>query len=205
MNELIRTANQIREELNEASEKLEDAMTRENHARLIRDAAKEALADGEAMELAGADMTGFHDANGKALAVSSKAYQTARDAYMVQARANGLHSLVRSAAAAAESFSEEAMDVAAAKVSFDATRAAASLHGELLRFAGGADQAGLVAQVEAIAQTVSGLQAGQSDMAVVVKRNHDRIDAAIERGTRATAALETAGRALAGFGNNGKE
>ena len=122
-----------------------------------RDAAKDALADGEAMELAGADMTGFHDANGKALAVSSKAYQTARDAYMVQARANGLHSLVRSAETASEAFSEAAMDVGAAKVSFDAVRAAAALHGELLRFAGGAEQAGLVAQVESIAQTVERL------------------------------------------------
>ena len=54
------------------------------------------------------------------------------------------------------------LDVAAAKVSFDATRAAASLHGELLRFAGGAEQAGLVSQVEAIAQTVSGLQAART-------------------------------------------
>ena len=143
-----------------ASENLQTAMTEESRARLERGATKEALADGEAMELAGADMTGFHDTNGKALAVSSKAYQTARDAYMVQARANGLQSLVRSAETASEWFNDTAMDVAAAKVSFDATRAAASLHGELLRFAGGAEQAGLVAQVEAIAQTVSGLQAG---------------------------------------------
>ena len=142
MNELITTANEIREELNEAAENLQGALANEHNVRLIRDAAKDALADGEAMELAGADMTGFYDATGKALAVSSKAYQTARDAYMVQARANGLHSLVRSAETASEAFSEASLDVAAAKVSFDAVRAAASLHGELLRFAGGAEQAG---------------------------------------------------------------
>ena len=160
MNELITTANNIRESVQEVAEKLMDAMVRESQARLERDATKEALADEEAMELAGADMTGFHDANGKALAVSSKAYQTARDAYMVQARANGLSGLVRNAERAADAFNEAAMRVAASKVDFDAVRAAASLHGELLRFAGGADQAGLVAQVEAIAQTVSGLLVG---------------------------------------------
>ena len=107
MNELITTANEIREELNETVENLQTAMTEESRARFERDATKECtLADGEAMELAGADMTGFYDATGKALAVSSKAYQTARDAYMVQARANGLHSLVRSADTASEAFSE---------------------------------------------------------------------------------------------------
>ena len=53
-------------------------------------------------------MTGFHDTNGKALAVSSKAYQTARDAYMVKARANGLHSLVRIAEAAHRERTDEA-------------------------------------------------------------------------------------------------
>ena len=123
MNELITTANRIREELNGAAENLQDALANEHNVRLIRDATKEALADGEAMELAGADMTGFYDANDKALAVSSKAYQTARDAYMVQARSNGLSgSLVYTALrAASEAFSEASLDVAAAKVSFDAT------------------------------------------------------------------------------------
>ena len=160
------------------------------------------------MELAGADMTGFYDSNDKALAVSSKAYQTARDAYMVQARANGLsgHSYAALRRPQKHSDEDSAMRVAATKVSFDAVRAAASLHGELLRFAGGADQAGLVAQVEAIAQTVSGLQAGQSQIAGAVlgerSRSHRRF--AMERGKRATAALETAGRALSSFANNGK-
>ena len=202
MNELITTANQIQEELNETVENLQTAMTKESQARLERDATKEALADGEAMELAGADMTGFHDANGKALAVSSKACQTARDAYMVQARANELSGLVRNAEAATEAFSEASLDVGAAKVAFDSVRAAASLHGELLRFAGGADQAGLVAQVESIAQTVSGLQSAQNEIAVAVQANINRIDGAMERGARATLALTTAGRALSEFTNN---
>ena len=77
------------------------------------------------------------------------------------------------------------LDVAAAKVSFDATRAAASLHGELLRFAGGADQAGLVAQVEAIAQTVIELLVMQNDIAVAVETNtsrHRRIAGARQAG-----------------------
>lgn len=203
MNELITTANEIREELTAASLHLKVAISAESRARLERDAAKDALADGEAMELAGADMTGFHDANGKALAVSSKAYQTARDAYMAQARANGLHSLVQAAERASEAHSEAVVDVGTAKVSFDAVRAAAALQGEMLRFTGSAEQAGLVAQVEAIAQTVGGLQAAQSEIAVAVQANGQRIDGAMERGKRATAALETAGRALASFSNPG--
>ena len=203
MNTFVSEALNCQAHLKECANEYQVAIAAEADARRRKDEAKEALADAETMELAARDLEGYTDNAGKAMAVSSKAYATAREAHLVQARAGELFGLARAADEATSAHLDAVMGLQAAQAAFSAAKAACTLQGEVLRFMGGAGQATLVAQVENIASIVARDRRKFSDeidrLSDDVVNNSTRIDHYAARGKQATEALGAAGKALASF------